>query len=378
MSKGAGLAGEAIELSYDDWKRFFNVDIAGVAVRASRLLSLVELLRSAASPTAAVKIVAGVIGRNTVGHSRDIQKCFREFLGIECLGCRELVKRISVGVPLAQVSAYAKLSFKEAEWLNSLRVLEKFLRESLKIAAGIELRDEHLKAMATKDYAALTGDPLGVFSMLRGFYVASRRILPHFSPHAFLIQTLRGVPRFALERLVGKEGLEVLSRFRMSFRELIPCENSDYSLLSHSAGTPGDFISSSIDLVFRLHELGSSYRLKHLRVKNEKEVFLDKATLAVDRVAEWLSVKREFSTLSKLLLSGGRIVERLTTLQIVKVRIEAGKPARRVSIGGRELEVGEFMKGLSPYSVLGLSRFENLVDRGASIEAGLLVYLRSR
>lgn len=368
----------AMKLYYEDWKKFFNSDVVQVAIRASRILGLVELLKNTSSSTLTLKVVAGVIGRDTVGHSRDVQNCFRDFLGVECLGCRDLVEKVSMGIPLTQVSVHARLSFNEVEWLNTLGVLDKVLRESLRVATGLEISSETLRAMTSRDYTTLTGNPLKVFNTLRGFYVASRRILPLYSSHTFLIQTLRGIPRFALEKLVGGESLEAMRKFRIDIREQVQCEDSNYSLLSHSAGTPGDLILSAVDLVYKLHEFGALRHLRYLRVRNERDAYLDRAASAIDFMAELLGVKREFNTLSKILLSSGRAIAVRPGLQLVKVKIRTEKPARYIGLRGRVLKVEEFMKGLSPYSVLGLSKIESFVNSDVSSEADLLVYIKTR
>lgn len=367
----------ALRLSHEDWRSFFRTDVVQVAGRASRLLRLVELLEGSSTSPTTLKVVMGVIGRDTVGHSRDIQTLFRDLLGIECLGCRDAIERISTGMPLSRVIGSVRLKIGESEWLNLVKVLDRLLCESLKRAGIMELSESYVDYLAGKDYTTLVGNPLKIFSILRGFYAASRRILPLYSPNAFFVQALRAAPRFCVEKLVGEEHIEVARAFNIAVEELVPCADSAYSLVSLTPGSTGDMLASAIDVVYRLHDLGMPHGSKHLRIRDELREYVARAYPAVSFMAKVLGVERELNRVSKVLLSEGDVVGRYRGFKLAKLRVKTGKPAKSVIVGGRELSVEVFMRGMSPYLVLGLGRLENLKSDESNIAFDLTVYMKS-
>lgn len=371
------LAEGFMRFSSEGWRRFFKVETLQLAGRASRLLKLANLLRSATASPSTVKIVMGVIGKNTVGHSREIQKCFSRFLGVDCLGCREAVEKISMGIPFPRVRNSVRVVPKESDWLSALETLDRLLVESLK-SVGYEISGDYVESLVKRDYTALTGNPLKVFGLLKGFFAASRRILPFYSPYAFFINSLRYVPRFAIERLVGEESLEVARTFNIVAEELLPSENREYSLLTHGPGTAGSLLSSAIELVYRVHELGMPHSSRYLRIRDEKGLYLDSAGQTMDFLAKLLGVEREVSTLNRTLLVLGSAVREHRGYRLVRLVLRAERPSTHVLLGNKRLDVEIFMKGLSPYFILGLGWLENIASNETHIAADLLVYLRMR
>lgn len=366
-----------MRLDHEEWKRFFKSDVVQAAGRASRLLSLVALLGGAPSSPATLKVVMGVIGRDTIGHSREIQALFRDLLGIECAGCPEAIERISMGIPLSRAASSVRLRFRGSEWLNLVRVLDRLLRESLKRAGVAELSEGYAYDLAEKDYAALAGNPLRVFSIVRGFYAASRRILPLYSPSAFFVQALRAVPRFCLGKLGAEESVEAARAFNIAVEEIVPCADESCSLLSHVPGSAGDLLSSAIDIVYRLHDLGSPHGSRRLRIRDELGGYVARVGPAVGFMAGVLGVERERGRVSRVLLSEGNVIGRYGGFKLVRLRVRTERPAKTVRVGGREWGAEAFVRGLSPYLVLGLGRLENLRRGESDVEFDLTVYVRS-
>ncbi|MEM2207581.1 MAG: hypothetical protein QXG17_02695 [Sulfolobales archaeon] len=364
-----------MKTSYRELREFFKSDVTQLAGRASRLSRLVELINNSPTSPSSLKIVMGVIGRDTIGHSRRIQNLFRDFFGIECLGCREAVDRLSRGIPFSLVSSSVRLVFRGSEWFNVLVVLDKLLRESLRNAGAVEISENYVNSLVEKDYATLTGNPLKVFSILRGFYAASRKILPLYSPHAFFIQSLRAVPKFAIEKLAGSDIMESVRAFNIVAEELLPCVKDEYSLVSHTPGSVGDMLTSAMDSVYKLHELGVLYGSNYLRIRDEMGVYLSLVEPIASSLAELLGVKREFSSVSSLLLRGS-VVGDYRGFKLVKLRVRTEKPAESVVVGGKKLSAEVFLKGLSPYFVLGLGRLENFRSNKVAVEFDLTAYVK--
>lgn len=367
----------ALRLSHEEWKKFFKTDVVQVAGRASRLLRLVELFEGSSASSATLKVVMGIIGRDTIGHSKGIQTIFRDLLGIECLGCRDAIERISMGMPLSRVIGSVGLKLGRSEWLDLVRVLDRLLRESLKKAGVAELSESYVDRSAERDYTTLVGNPLKIFSILRGFYAASRRILPLYSPHAFFVQALRAVPRFCLEKLVGEDHMGAAGAFNIAVEELVPCADSAYSLVSHIPGSTGDTLVSAIDVVYRLHELGISNSSKYLKIRDELMEYVARAGPAVSLVARVLGVERDFDRVSRVLLSEGDIAGHRGDFRAVKLRVRTEKPAKSIVVGGRRLSTEVFTRGVSPYLVLGLGRLESLRSDGSEVAFDLIVYVKS-
>ncbi len=362
--KRGEFAGNAARLGHEGWRRFFESHVAQVAARASRFLRLVERLRSSPESPEAVKIVMGVIGRDTVGRSKEIREAFRKLMGVECLGCGEAVEMVSRGVPLERAIGSARLSFRRSEWLDSLTLLERLAHESLRNTGMLETSEDVLRSFSERDYATLVGDPLKVFGMLRGLYASLRWVLPLYSPHAFLVQALRGVPRFAIDKLGWRSHVEVAGRFGLALEEKLPCADPDYSVVSHAPGSTGDMVSSMVDLAYRLHEIALRSSPRRLRVADERRKYLNEALLAVAPLAEMLGAGRELDAVSRTLLNEGRVAGRYLGYRLVEVRIKTQKPARYVTVGRARMGVELFMRGVAPYLVLGLGRMGGFEERG--------------
>jgi len=372
---GADPARGFVGLGYDEWRRFFKVDLFRVASYSARVRRLVELLKARSGTLAAVKIVMGVIGKDTVGYSRDIQECFSSFLGVRCLRCREATAKVSMGMPLEQVVPSVALRFEETEFLSSVMVLERLARESVRLAVGVDIDEGYLNTAAEKDFNALVGNPLKVFDLLRGLLTTLRRMLPHYSPHAFFVYSLRNVPRFAAERFLGAMNIEVAGKFGIAFEDLIPARDSSYSLISHRPGTVGDVLVSAIDTAFRVHEVCDLLHHKRLRVRDERQHHIEAFTPLIEDVADALGVKSQLETVVAPLLGSARR-ERRGSYSVVRIGVRTENPALYVSAGGRRIPVDRFMGGLAPYLLLGLGRFENVVREASNITADLVVYVR--
>ena len=376
MDRGGGVERGIAGLSYASWRRFFRAHVLRGAGYASRLLRFVEVLRDRSGTPSAVKIVMGVIGRDTVGPSRGIQACFSDLLGVECVGCREAVERISLGIPPPQVLGSVSLRFRGSELLDRLRVLEGLLRESLRVSIGLDIDEGYLASLVERDYAALAGNPLRVFSMVRGLLMALRKLLPLHNPHTFFLQALRWVPRFALERLLDGGSLGPAERFGVRIVELLPSVRDEYSLLTHKPGSTGDLITSAADLVYGVYEVVLPHTSRYLRVRDARGSYIVSVIPTLGSVAEALGVRRELSLVESALLgatsgTGGG------AYRLVRLTLRFENPARSVSLGGRRLPIEVFMRGISPYLVLGLARFERVsVGEGTAV-ADLSVHLRA-
>lgn len=375
MASGTGRdpVGSFTRLTSDGWRKYFKVDLLRAASYAARIRRLVELLKLRSGTLAAVKIVMGVIGRDTVGYSRDIQECFSDFLGVKCIGCQEAVAKVSMGVPLEQVAPSAAIKFGEVEFLNLVKVLEGLLREGMRTAIGADIDEDYLNAVVTKDFNALSGNPLRVFNLLRGLLTTLRKVLPHYNPYTFFVYSLRNAPRFAVEKFLGTANIEVASRFGIAIEDLIPSKDGAYSIVTHKPGTVGDALVSATDIIFQVHEVGALLHHKRLRVRNERQHYVETFTPLVEDVASTLGVERQLKVVVALLSNLRR--ERYGSYSVVKAKIKTENPALHASIEGRRIPIDRFVGGLAPYLLLGLGKFENVSKEETNIVANLVIYL---
>lgn len=374
---GADPVRSFMRLSYDGWREFFKVDLLRVASYAARIRRLVELLKLRSGTLAAVKIVMGVIGRDTIGYSRDIQECFSSFLGVECLRCREAIAKVSAGVPFEQVASSVALRFGEVEFLKLVRVLEGLVRDGVKAAIGVDIDEDYLNTVVEKDFNTLSGNPLRLFKLLGGLLTTLRRVLPHYNPYTFFVYSLRNTPRFAVEKFLGVANIEVAGRFGIAIENLIPSKDGAYSIISHKPGSVGDTLASATDLMFRIHEVGIVLNHRRLRVRDERRDYIEVFTPLVKDVASTLGVEGHMRMVTAILLSSAQR-EKHGTYITVRTKVRTENPALNASIGGRRIAVDRLMSGLAPYLLLGLGRFENIVKREADIVADLVVYLPYR
>jgi len=355
----------------ETWRRFLKVDVLRSLNYVKRVLRLVEVLRSSSTSVRTVKIAVGIIGRDTVGHSRDIRETLERLLGVTCVGCDEVVRDVARGIPLEQVAPSAKLLFHETQLLRELKLLEGLLTEVAKGHARVN--EDYVEELVRRDYITLTGNPLELFRLLRGLVAVLLRLLPLYSPVSFTVRSLRSVPRFAVAKLLGDPLPESLRRFGVELVELLPVEPGEYTLLTHRVGSLGDLISSVVDRACAALREVSTARPRYVRVPDWERAYLGFALAQLGRFAELLEVTREATVVGNLVRDVGKVLRTSEDYILVGARLLVG-PGPKAYIGGRMVSTEVLLKGLAPYLVLNLAELRS-IDRGEHGPTRLELYV---
>jgi len=342
------------------WSRFLKVDVLRALSYVKRVLRLVEVLRGGSTSLQTVKIAAGIIGRDTVGHSRDVREALERLLGITCVGCDELVRDVARGIPLERVATGVKLVFHDTPLLRELKLLEGILAEVIRRSTRVD--EGYVEEVVCRDYVSLAGNPLELFRLFRGLVAALLRLLPLYSPVTFTVRSLRLAPRFAAAKLLGDPLPELLNRLGVDLVEFLPVEPGDYTLLTHRAGSFGDLISSAVDRAYAaLREVGNA-RPKYLKVLDWGRAYVEFALAQLSSFAELLGVTQEVERVENLVREVGRAVRTTDRYTFLTARVTVG-PGPKAYIGSRRASTELLFKGLAPYLVLNLAEVELLARR---------------
>lgn len=344
------------------WSRFLKVDVLRALSYVKRALRLVDVLRGSSTSLQTVKIVAGVIGRDTVGHSRDVREALERLLGVTCVGCDGLVRDVAMGIPLERVATGVKLVFHDTPLLRELKLLEGILAEVIRRSTRMEVDEEYVEEVVRKDYVSLAGNPLELFRLIRGLVATLLRLLPLYSPVTFTVRSLKLAPRFAVAKLLGDPLPELLVKLGVDLVELLPVEPGDYTLLTHRAGSLGDLISSAVDRAYAaLREVGSA-RPRYVKVLDWERAYVEFALAQLGRFAELLEATREVGVVENLLREAGRVLRTTESYTLLGVRLLVG-PGPRAYVGSRRASTELLFRGLAPYLVLNLAEVRSVARR---------------
>ncbi len=358
------------------WSRFLKVDVLRALNYVERVLRLVEVLKESSTSLQTVKIAAGIIGRDTVGHSRDVREALERLLGVACVGCDELVKDVARGIPIERVATGVKLVFHDTPLLRELKLLEGILAEVIRRSTKVEVDEEYLEEVMHKDYVSLAGNPLELFRLFRGLVAALLRLLPLYSPVTFTVRSLRLAPRFAVAKLLGDPLPELLSKLGVDLVELLPVEPGNYTLLTHRAGSFGDLVSLTVDRAYAaLREVGNA-RPKYLKVLDWERAYVEFALAQLGSFAELLGVTQEVEKVENFFKDVGRAVRTTDSYTLLTAKVTIG-PGPKAYIGSRRASTELLFKGLAPYLVLNLVELKLLARRDSGpTSLNLFLYIK--
>lgn len=92
------------------------------------------------------------------------------------------------------------------------------------------------------DINRMSGNPLYVFKLARGFYSTLASLLPLYNLYTFFISITRSIPRKLFLKFFPSFDIDMLRRLGISFDTVNACQDVDYTLYVHSR----DSVSNNI------------------------------------------------------------------------------------------------------------------------------------
>jgi len=342
--------------SAEKWKKYFKGNIAVALGYCERVLGIFNNLKIRGGDVVTKKIVAGVIGRDTIGHWRDIQEIFSEFFGIKCVNCDEIIKSIVIGIPAEQVLQKASLKFEDSELVKFTEELFLLLSRVLKVS-NVNLEEHDIERKIERDLSALVNNPLRIVEIVKGFYDSLRSLLPLYNGFTFFLMVSRSITNTLLEKYFKSLDLEMLNRFGIRFREENICSN--IKVFIHEKESVGNYITLLISTIYNIFNRSKGLK-RFIGDVNEEERFISEMLKVIDDVYRDLGVHKE-QTFYTALYRGAisTHVKAKYTHIITHVRIDAKRDAAHIHT--LTINCENFVKLLEPYIITGLAYIKNVI-----------------
>ncbi|ADM27219.1 hypothetical protein Igag_0378 [Ignisphaera aggregans DSM 17230] len=360
-------------LSIDGWKKYLSVDILRVYGYIQRLKEIYNGLRSSYESVRSKKIVMGVVGKDTIGYWRDIQYVFKDFFGIECSGCEEAVKRIAMGIPLENVVDSVKLVFRDSKLIQDLDSIYNILNRILSTIVDVRNGDR----ISIEDYLnRLSGNPLYIFDILRGFYSTMVNLLPLYNEYTLFLEITRFIPMKLYNIFFKGFDFNILKKIGIVYRSIDVCKDQEYMAVVHEAHSVGSSINVLVDEIYRYIDLSrKNLKIKMIKLYDERAIFVESMSKFIDDIYEFLDIKnidKFYNDLDRY--SHRKFIKAGYSYLESKIRIDM--ETDYVALGESRYKCEQFMDMLSPYIILGLGWIDSINRKNHLIEGILHIYTR--
>jgi hypothetical protein len=356
--------------SAEKWKKYFKGNIAVALGYCERVLGILNNLRIKSEDIVTKKIVAGVIGRDTIGHWRDIQEIFSEFFGIKCVNCDEIIKSIAIGIPAEQVLQKASLKFEDSELVKFVEELFLLLSRILKIS-NVNIEGHDIRRKIERDLSALVNNPLRIVEIVKGFYDSLRSLLPLYNGFTFFLMVSRSITNTLLEKYFKSLDLEMLNRFGIRFKEENICSN--IKVFMHERESVGYYTTILVPTIYSMFSKSRSLR-RFIGDVNEEEKFIKEMLKIVSNIYRDLGYVEEQPFY--VALYRGAIATRVRANHIhlvAKVRIDNERDTATIHTYSTSCE--NFVHLLEPYIITGLAYIESISKAGNKLELTVNMFL---
>lgn len=358
----------------EKWKQFFRRDIGRALGYCERIVGLYNKLAMSSSDIKTRKIVAGVIGKDTIGHWRDVQEIFKDFFGVSCLQCSEAVKNIAKGIPCEIALQKTSLSFDASTYIKELEVLMLILAEVYR-GSGIARPDIDVSVIVEKDYNTLLNNPLHIIRVLKGLYTSLRMLLPLYNEFTYFLLITRNIDEEVFEKYFSNVDMEMLNRFGVRYRRIELCNKT--LIFTHDRNSVGEKVLLLVSNIYRFFKLRSHILKKFIRIENEKEKFLENMLSTANNLLKDLEIKNNQFIYSLMFRNARRRFARAKYIYIsTHVRIDRENCKTR--IGFVEIPYKDFIKYVEPYMITGLLHLDNIMSKNNYVEMVLNVYIDPR
>jgi hypothetical protein len=356
--------------SAEKWKMFLRGDVGRALGYCERVLGLYNSIRMRIGDEKIKKMVVGIIGRDTIGHWKDIQSVYEEFFGVRCIGCEEAVKSIAMGIPYSVALQSVSLRLENSSYMKEVEglviLLSKVLRES---SVYIE-RSDVLKELE-RDLSTLLNNPLAITRIVKSFYESLRLLLPLYNRFTFFITISRSITKNLLERFFKNLDFKMLSKFNIRFRKEMICRNT--AVFMQDKDSLGELILFLTNSIYRFLKNSKGMR-RFVSVGNEEEKFVNEMLKLVPQMYHDMGYSEDCSLYSALYKSAITTLVRGNFIHISS-RIRIDRERDVALIHNYTIKCENFINMLEPYIVTGLAYFNNITKHNSKTELLLYIYL---
>ncbi|MEL9939532.1 MAG: hypothetical protein QXH86_00705 [Ignisphaera sp.] len=358
--------------SNEKWKQFFKRDIGRALGYCERVVGLYNKFSMTSSDIKTKKIVAGIIGKNTIGHWRDIQKIFEEFFGIKCIKCSEAIKDVARGMPYDIALQKISLLFGESRTIKEIESMIVILSDIYK-SSIIARPSTTASNILDTDYNTLTGNPLHIIRILKGLYTSLLALLPLHNEFTYFLLITRNIDYDLFKKYFTGLDLEFLSRFGIRYRKIRLCDET--TIIGHEKNSTGEKVLFLVDNIYRLFEQQPYAIRKLINVVDEKEKFVRNMIKTARRVSTELRVKDIQSLYSSLYRSAEK---RYVRAEYIYVETFARIDRRDCEVKIKDLSIPykDFIEYMEPYAITGLLQFDSIIPENDYFGIHIKIYLK--
>lgn len=351
--------------SRDRWRRYFRFEVLRALGYCKKVLGLYNRICTDSSSPLIRKMVIGVIGRDTIGHWRDIQTLYRRFFGITCKKCEDAVKRIAMGVPLENV-----IDSIQIQTVNRWRLVEdvKAMTTILNsiVSKAINKHDAEPEDIETM-VKHLSSNSLEVFRLIKGFYSTNISLLPLYNECTFFLYITRSINKGLIDKFFPGLDIAMLSSYGIEFKVLRVCRDDEFAILVPSSNSVSQYVITYISTLYRV--LRQSLRLglaTFFRILDEEHVFVTTMAKEAKKLEREMSPQTS-STVINTVCKNSLILKTRSNYAYLTTNILFYKDKDEVAVGSGNLRCKDLFDGLSPYLVTGLAHFSDINDKGGDI-----------
>lgn len=367
--------------SKEGWKKYFRVDILRVLGYCQRVLGLYNEICTNSSNPMIKKMIIGVIGRDTIGHWRDIQLLYKKFYGITCTKCEEAIKRIAAGVPFENVVNETSLSISSRwELVEDLKTLLLILNNIVSKTINPEEIDIEGIGGNDVDIKRLSSNPLEIFRFIRGFYSTSVSLLPLYNDYTFFLHISRSIHISLLDKYFPKLDISVLGLYNVNYERIKLCKDNEYTILIPSKDSIANYVYMYIETLYRM--IRRSLKIKISSILNLVD---EKLKYVSTMIREVKNIENQFepSASQKLIniIRRNSVIQKLGFSYVYSTStVLFNVDKDDVIIGSGVLKCRDFFDGLSPYILTGLAYLEDIQtnEDKRKVKAKLHIYYSTK
>jgi hypothetical protein len=356
--------------SVEKWRMFFRGDVSSALGYCERVLGLYNSMRMSVGDVRTKKIVVGVIGKDTIGHWRDIQEVFKEFFGIRCIRCEEAVKNIAMGIPYTVALQRVSLRFEAFNYIRSVEELAILLSKVLKESGVHLVRPDGLRKL-DRDVSVLLNNPLNIIDVVKSFYESLRRLLPLYNRFTFFITVSRSITESLMEKYFRGLNLEALAKFNIKFRKETLCR--DIPVFMHVRGSLGETIMFTVNSIYKFLNSSRGMR-KFIDVVDEEERFVKEMLRLATNVYRDMGYTEDHTFYSALYRGAISTLVKGSFIRIsTRVRIDREKGM--ATVHGYTTKCENLVNLLEPYIMTGIAHIGSVTVHNDKTELLLNIYL---
>jgi hypothetical protein len=352
----------------EGWKKYFEIDIVRALGYSQRILDLYNRITTDSSNILIKKMVMGVIGRDTIGHWRDIQQIYAKLLGIKCVKCEEAVKRISAGIPFEKVVDSVSISFVPGwKLLDDIKTISIILSSVLNKVEIFDKIDQQ-RDLVNIDILVkqLSSNPLEITKLIKGFYSILISLLPLYNEYTFFLHITKAFPNSLMKKFFPGLNLDELSKFGVKYDFVNICREEE-PLLVHSNNSVARYINMYVETIYlfikRSLKIGFS---KSFKIVDEEHRYLSTMIREAARIGEDIGKDIRKKVLN--IIRTNSIIQKLGQKYVCSnTNIVFHRNRCQVAIGSTNISYTEFIEGLTPYLLTGLAIFKDIQEKDREV-----------